>query len=107
VSDESCVRRGRDPKKVRKYEQVTPRDIDAGMAIIEERRELLERFRGTPFGEQLAMNTVDTCRPVAWEETDTVPDTGRSPSESTDLPKPTPPPPGGGSGPSGPATGGD
>ena len=106
VLDEWWVRRGRNPEKVRTWREAGPRDIDAGLALLEERKALLERFRGTPLGEELAMNTIDTARPVSWEETGTVPDTGRSPSQSTDTPKPTPPPPSGGSTGGGPTTGG-
>jgi len=101
------VRRGRKAARVRTWEGVTPHDVEAVERIIAERKELLERFRGTPLGEQLAMNGVDTGRPTTWKRAYEVPDTGRSPAQSTDTPKPKPKPPGGGSSGGGPATGGD
>ncbi len=52
------------------------------------------------------MNEIKTARPTHWERVDQVPGTGRSPSESTDTPHPTPKPPAGGSAGGGPTTGG-
>jgi len=78
---------------------------ERGQPLVEERKALLERFRGTPQGELLAMNEIQTAQPTHWERVDRVPGTGRSPSESADTPKPTPRTPGGGSGGGGPSTG--
>ena len=109
--DQGVVRRtwlraGRDPEKIRFDAKRAPANMTAAQAIVEERKALLARFRGTPFGEQIALNPVDTYEPTTFERVDRGPDTGRSPTESVDLPKPTPKPPGGGSGGGGPTTGG-
>jgi hypothetical protein len=100
------IQQGRDPEQVKVYEGVTPYDPGTGRKILEERKVLLERFRGTPLGEELAMNRVSSFEPNWWEIAEKVPGTGRSPSQSTDTPKPTPKPPGAGSGGGGPSTGG-
>ncbi len=109
VGPESWVRRGRDPERMRFWDD-EPFDRAAGDVLVEERKALLARLRGTPLGEELALNTIDTARPLTYERADKVPGTGRSPTESEDTPqptpRPTPKPPGSGSGGGGPATGG-
>lgn len=105
LSDRRWIRQGRDPERLRVDESMRPFDEEAGRQVMEERKALLKRFQGTPLGEQLALNTVDTCRPTWWRHTDELPETGRSPTESTDD-KPKPPRvPGGPSGGGGPTTG--
>lgn len=104
VVEEAYVRQGRNPERVRPTSAV-PFDLATAQALLEERKQLLARFRGTPFGEQLALNEIDTMRPTWFTRTNRVPGTGLSPTESTDTKPKTGRVPAGGSGGGGPTTG--
>lgn len=99
------IARGRDPENIRTWHR-SPYDPEAGEAVRVARAAMLERYRGTPIGEQVALNEVNTFRPTVWRVMTGVPSTsGRSPAESTGPGPTTPTAPGTGSGGGGPATG--
>ena len=105
------IERGRDPDGIRTT-AARPRDEQRARTVLAARRQMLDRYRGTPFGEQVALNEVQTFEPTTRPRIDLsgLPGSGgsgRSPSESNG-PRPTSPPPrpGGGSSGSGPSSGG-
>ncbi|MHC5010803.1 MAG: hypothetical protein ACYTG6_07615 [Planctomycetota bacterium] len=109
IRQEPWVVPGDDPEAIRTTDA---RVFDAGLGarLVEARREHLRRFRGTPFGVQVAANSVATwvLTKGAKIEPSTVPlqPTGRTPGESDGTPPPpSPRPPGGGSSGGGPSTG--
>ncbi len=102
--EHAYVRQGRKPENVRPTNEI-PFDLETAQALMAERKQLLARFRGTPFGEQLALNEINTMKPSWYTHTNRVPDTGLSPTESTDTKPKTGRVPGGGSGGGGPTTG--
>ena len=91
---------GRDPDKPAFRNK--PWDPDAAKRVLAERNELLLRFAGTPWGEQVAMNSIQTGEPNWWED---IPPT-KYKKEKGKRPEPPPTRPGGGSSGGGPTTGG-
>ncbi len=105
------IQRGDDPDAIRTTDAHVF-DPALGARVREARSEHLRRFRGTPFGTQVAANSVETWvaskgRKIKPSKT-LPPPNGRTPAESEGDPPPvTPRPPSGpGSSGGGPSTGG-
>ncbi|MCP5067893.1 MAG: hypothetical protein GY946_15135 [bacterium] len=104
------IQRGDDPENI----QTTDAHVfgtERGARLKDARSEHLRRFGGTPFGVQVAANTVETWVLTTGKKIKSTPGQlqppGRTPSESQGNPPiPTPRPPGGGSGGAGPSSGG-
>lgn len=104
------IERGDDPDAIRTSD-VPLQDAAGGGRLKDARAAHLRRYRGTPFGLQVAANTVDTWRVEKRPRLEVSPNgtpPGRSPAESGGDTPDTPPPrgPGGPSGGGGPSTGG-
>ena len=101
------ILRGDDPADIRTTD-VTLRDAKAGERVRDARREHLRRYRGTPFGLQVAGNTVETWQLRFLPKLKGTSPTGlpgRTPAESGGKRPDTPRTPGGPSGGGGPTTG--
>lgn len=104
------IQRGDDPENI----QTTDAKVfgtKLGDELKDERAAHLRKFRGTPFGVQVAANTVETWILTTGKKmkpgTGQLQPPGRTPSESTgNPPVPSPRPPGGSSGGAGPSSGG-
>jgi len=104
---EIWILRGDDPEDIRTTD-VQLRDAKAGERVRDARREHLRRYRGTPFGLQVAGNTVETWQLRMLPKLKGTPPTGlpgRTPAESGGKQPKTPRTPGGPSGGGGPTTG--
>ncbi len=104
------IQRGDDAENIRTTD-VHVFDEALGKALIEARSEQLRKFGGTPFGIQVAANTVETWTVSYGKKMKPTPGRvqppGRTPSESDgNTPSPSPRPPGGGSSGGSPSTGG-
>jgi hypothetical protein len=102
LTTETFIPRERDPAAVRGHD-VKLHHPDEGPRMIEVYRTHLRRYGGTPFGELVARNDVNTYRVVRRPTSVGKPDK-KTPSQSNDPGKGTPTP--GGSGGAGPSTGG-
>jgi hypothetical protein len=87
VSGRTWIRQGLDPEKVR-LTDVTPRDAAEGQEVLAERKRILDHYRGTPFAEIVGLNDVEPLHFTWWDRGGTMPDLGRSPTESTGKPRP-------------------
>lgn len=94
-----------DPEAVRARTDAID-DHARGDALVADRKALLRRYGGTPFGESAARNGVNSWEPSRMNDFAEGAATGRSPADSGDPRRPPDTPPGGGSsGSSGPGTG--
>lgn len=97
------VRPGRDPDNPRLRSSAQIWDEATANALLAERSDLLRRLRGTPWGEQIAINEINYATANWWDKTKP----GEYLKGSRRKPKPPPPKrPGGGSSGGGPTTGG-
>ena len=81
---------------------------EEGKRVLRARREHVRRYEGTPFGELVIRNDVDTFRVKRFIRVEKLPQARRSastPSESSTKPRETPKPVPGGSGGGGPSSG--
>lgn len=104
------IQPGREPHMIILDAEQEPADLDAGVRLFLQRRSLLRRLRGTPWGEQIALNGVEVSRPDWWEKIDHATfrdDRKRSRSKDKDKEKkPSTPSRGSSGGGGGPTTGG-
>jgi len=97
-----------DAWKGEQFPTLQPVPADPQSEIMKQRAEFLKRYTGTPFGEQVRRNRVDTYR-IVTREMPNRPATGNlgnSPAFSDRTPRKPTPPAGGSSGGSGPSSGG-
>ena len=96
---------GRDPEKIKTNKNAILRDPRWGLRVRSDRRRMLERYRGTPFGELVARNSVRTVL-ASWMPYGR--GSGGNPSRNTPATSSAPPRPptqGGSSGGTGSGTG--
>ena len=99
VTHRDWVKAGRDADKPKIDTKYEPWDEETGRRLLAERNELLRRFAGTPWGEQIGLNAIRASEPNWWGDPE------RSKHKKRKKPKAPPAAPGGSSS-GGPSTGG-